>query len=530
MSILIAARDVDASLRRGLGDAVWRLIGQHRTKAAPPQLDALATPPGATLYAIDPVLYCVDRHASNVRLDDTDIEDCGEFEAAVFDRIAIELDKPEGGGARDDGFGCWNCGQRGHSVRDCPEPYDADRVNEARKRFNAATGDANAGAKSDETAAAEAEQLAKANPHVMPGRLSAELREALGIARGEPPPWLRRMRRHGYPPGYLGPVPHQDSERHWGYAGNGELSTLVSQHDSGYAAVWPHSVAWSAREREAAATRAVQQAVSMFGHEHDEGAAASSEGAPAAAGASAATTSDAPVSAVTPAVASQLRGLFDAPAAAGLRLTPFLPACVCGRTLTAAIPGINVEYDPAVHDTNGDAAAAAAGEADAPPAAKRQRTDGAQAVYKWPRPIAEPTYCPVHHSTIVRPILVPGSGGGAAATAAAPASVEPSSAAASAPLPAGDGDGGGSESGDDIEGAPRAGAKRRLSRYLAPRDREALEAAVRAAAGRGWYAHIGGTSELNVANAVISDGVKGRGASGDDEEEDRDSTAAGAAS
>jgi PSP len=38
-----------------------------------------------------------------------------------------------------------------------------------------------------------------------PGQLSAELRAALGISASAPPPWLARMRRLGYPPGYLVP-------------------------------------------------------------------------------------------------------------------------------------------------------------------------------------------------------------------------------------------------------------------------------------------------------------------------------------
>ncbi len=38
-----------------------------------------------------------------------------------------------------------------------------------------------------------------------PGTLSGELRAALGIAPAAPPPWLARMKRMGYPPGYLAP-------------------------------------------------------------------------------------------------------------------------------------------------------------------------------------------------------------------------------------------------------------------------------------------------------------------------------------
>jgi hypothetical protein len=35
-----------------------------------------------------------------------------------------------------------------------------------------------------------------------PGEISGELREALGLCGADPPPWLWRMRRLGYPPGY----------------------------------------------------------------------------------------------------------------------------------------------------------------------------------------------------------------------------------------------------------------------------------------------------------------------------------------
>lgn len=42
----------------------------------------------------------------------------------------------------------------------------------------------------------------EAFPDLAPGRLSPELREALGIAAGAPPPWLHRMQALGYPPGY----------------------------------------------------------------------------------------------------------------------------------------------------------------------------------------------------------------------------------------------------------------------------------------------------------------------------------------
>ncbi|CAI5457748.1 unnamed protein product [Closterium sp. Yama58-4] len=39
---------------------------------------------------------------------------------------------------------------------------------------------------------------------LLPGVLSAEVHAAMGLGDRDPPPWLRRMRELGYPPGYLG--------------------------------------------------------------------------------------------------------------------------------------------------------------------------------------------------------------------------------------------------------------------------------------------------------------------------------------
>jgi zinc finger CCHC domain-containing protein 8 len=62
-----------------------------------------------------------------------------------------------------------------------------------------------------------------ADGEAVPGQLSAELRAALGISESAPPPWLARMRRLGYPPGYMAPdaEPTADTgatgvaDRHW---------------------------------------------------------------------------------------------------------------------------------------------------------------------------------------------------------------------------------------------------------------------------------------------------------------------------
>lgn len=115
---------------------------------------------------------------------------------------------------------CFDCGSYSHALRDCWQPRDSAAVHAARAEYSASSGATIAGMKlptryfvsidgaadsSDAVlgdtsggggATAEASGLA-------PGCLSAELRAALGIPESAPPPWLARMRKLGYPPGYL---------------------------------------------------------------------------------------------------------------------------------------------------------------------------------------------------------------------------------------------------------------------------------------------------------------------------------------
>lgn len=95
---------------------------------------------------------------------------------------------------------CFNCDSYGHALKDCPKPRDNAAVNNARKQFHA-------------------NKNVHAGPHVptryyqnsprgmfdglKPGCLAAETRTLLGIGELDPPPWLYRMRKLGYPPGYL---------------------------------------------------------------------------------------------------------------------------------------------------------------------------------------------------------------------------------------------------------------------------------------------------------------------------------------
>lgn len=96
---------------------------------------------------------------------------------------------------------CFNCGSYSHSLKECPKPRDNAAVNSARKQHNA---NRKFTPPSLSYSRYYLEPKAKGKYHdLKPGVLGPETREALGIGKLDPPPWLNRMRQLGYPPGYL---------------------------------------------------------------------------------------------------------------------------------------------------------------------------------------------------------------------------------------------------------------------------------------------------------------------------------------
>lgn len=95
---------------------------------------------------------------------------------------------------------CFNCLSTSHKIQDCPIELDKERIEMHRKNFA-----------SQSMAAQEQAQLFanrytsddKLHRGFIPGQISDNLRDALGISKKQIPPYIYLMRELGYPPGWL---------------------------------------------------------------------------------------------------------------------------------------------------------------------------------------------------------------------------------------------------------------------------------------------------------------------------------------
>lgn len=85
---------------------------------------------------------------------------------------------------------CFNCEKTNHSLRDCPEPRNMKKVNKARNEFN----------KRELRYHDDAENDSSLN---QPGKISEDLRNALGLGDTQLPLHVYRMRLFGYPAGWI---------------------------------------------------------------------------------------------------------------------------------------------------------------------------------------------------------------------------------------------------------------------------------------------------------------------------------------
>ncbi|XP_055530399.1 zinc finger CCHC domain-containing protein 8 homolog [Wyeomyia smithii] len=84
---------------------------------------------------------------------------------------------------------CWNC-EGDHSLRDCKEPRNFARINKMKQEYMKRTDRYHV-------------DLEQKYGHIVPGRMSSQLRQALGLKKNELPMHIYKMRIFGYPPGWL---------------------------------------------------------------------------------------------------------------------------------------------------------------------------------------------------------------------------------------------------------------------------------------------------------------------------------------
>ncbi|XP_076627721.1 zinc finger CCHC domain-containing protein 8 homolog isoform X2 [Colletes latitarsis] len=137
-------------------------------------------------------LFTVDKQPK--LKDDLDVPTYGKKYENVFENNKPESKKEE----KDDcppKLMCFNC-MDNHNLRDCPKPRIQANINKNRKNFNI---QGNSVRKSVRYHLDDDQRFG----HMIPGQLSSSLRKALGLRDHELPRHIYRMRKLGYPPGWL---------------------------------------------------------------------------------------------------------------------------------------------------------------------------------------------------------------------------------------------------------------------------------------------------------------------------------------
>ncbi|XP_058806811.1 zinc finger CCHC domain-containing protein 8 homolog [Phymastichus coffea] len=112
-----------------------------------------------------------------------------------FDKV-LQKSNDENNGEREDcgpKMTCFNC-LGNHSLRDCDQPRNYVAINKNRKEHNFKRGSASTRYHLDDD---------QRFGHFVPGQITPQLREALGLRNDELPRHIYRMRVLGYPPGWL---------------------------------------------------------------------------------------------------------------------------------------------------------------------------------------------------------------------------------------------------------------------------------------------------------------------------------------
>ena len=97
---------------------------------------------------------------------------------------------------------CFNCLATNHKFQDCPIEKVEERINLHRSYFTSQSMQAQEQANLYSNRYTQ-DQEAKENRGMMPGKISDQLKEALGLAPNMLPPYIYIMRELGYPVGWL---------------------------------------------------------------------------------------------------------------------------------------------------------------------------------------------------------------------------------------------------------------------------------------------------------------------------------------
>lgn len=104
---------------------------------------------------------------------------------------SVPIVKKEDNGLQKGRNKCFNC-DGDHTMRDCTEPKDYQKINATRSKFRVK-------GKVDRYH----EEIEQRLGHFGPGKISRELRDALGLRKRDLPAHIYGMRILGYPPGWL---------------------------------------------------------------------------------------------------------------------------------------------------------------------------------------------------------------------------------------------------------------------------------------------------------------------------------------